>query len=97
MVDSGIILRSVSNLLSEIEYLSPSVELRDIQSYVLRTEALNQNLRRLPPGAVDPSVLATIIRGLDEMKHCFEEMEYQFTHSTRRCCRVPRVHTGMYN
>ena len=94
LVDPGIALHSVSNLLFEIECLSSSVELRDIQNYILRLEAMNTNLRRLPSSVVAHSTIDQIIHGLDEINTLFEaEREHQAL-LLRRGYITPRVHTG---
>ena len=70
LVDPEIVLHSTSNLLFEIECLSSSVELRDVQNYILRLDSMTANLRRLSSGAVAPSMIDQIIHGLNTL---FEE------------------------
>ena len=51
VVDTGLVLHRISNLL-EIECMSPHIDQRDMQRYVLRLEAMTTNFRRLFDSAV---------------------------------------------
>ena len=65
MIDPGVVLLSASNLLSELECFPPSLELSDIQHYIVRVEAERRNLRRLHDShVIEQLVLNRIIQGL---------------------------------
>ena len=93
VIDPSIILLSARNLLAEIENLPSFLELRDIQGYIIRLEAVKLNLGRLHSGAIERPILNRIIRGLDEIKLYLEERKDQFT-LIRRGHNAPRVYTG---
>ena len=95
LVDPGVVLYNINNLLFEIECLSSSVELRDIRNYILHLEAMTTNLRRLSSShaALTPSMIDQITDGLDKLKTLFEDKELQ-TVNQRGGYTAPRVHTG---
>ena len=93
VVDPGLVLHRISNLLLEIECLSPHVDQRDIQRYVLRLEGITTNFRRLSDSAVPHRIRRQIVRGLAELRTLLEERQQQTT-LLRRGYTTPRVHTG---
>ena len=93
VIDPGVVLLSASNLLSEVEYFPPSLELSDIRRYIVRVEAERRNLRRLHDSHVtEQGILNRIIQGLKEIKDSLELMKDQIT--SRRGHSTPRVYTG---
>lgn len=95
VIDPSVVLRSVSTLLSELEYLSFS-DLRDIQNYTSRLDAITRVLRRLPSSLLAHSFIDQVIHGLDEIKSHLAEMERQSVPQRRgRGYIASRVYTGM--
>ena len=87
------VIDPASNLLSELECFPPSLELSDIQRYIVHVEAERRNLRRLHDShVIEQRILNRIIQGLKEIKDCLELLKDQIT--TRRGHSTPRVYTG---
>ena len=93
VIDPSVVLRSVSTLLSELEYLSFS-DVRDIQNYTSRLNAIIRTLRRLPSSVLAHSFIDQVIHGLDEIKSNLAEMERQRIPRMRGYI-ASRVYTGM--
>lgn len=93
VIDPGVVLLSASNLLSELECFPPSLDLSDIERYIVRVEAERRNLRRLHDSdVVERRILNRIIQGLKEIKDCLEQLKDHVT--SRRGYSTPRVYTG---
>ena len=94
VIDPGVVLLSASNLLSELECFPPSLDLSDIERYIVRVEAERRNLRRLHDSdVVERRILNRIIQGMKEIKDCLEQLKDHVTLS-RRGYSTPRVYTG---
>ena len=71
----------------------PSLDLSDIECYIVHVEAERWNLRRLHDSdVVEGRISNRIIQGLKEVKDCSEQLKDQVT--SRRGHSTLRVYTG---